>query len=108
MTAVDSHAVAQTGAPALDVRNLSVSASHRMGKRRQLLDNISFTVMPGEALGVVGESGSGKSLTSLSILSLLPRGLRRDGGEILLGENGPEGATFVIQLPLEPKPSNPG
>jgi len=48
-----------------------------MGKRRQLLDNISFTVMPGEALGVVGESGSGKSLTSLSILSLLPRGLLR-------------------------------
>lgn len=83
MPAIDS-AFAPTEVPALEVRDLCVSASHRMGKRRQLLDSISFKVMPGEVLGVVGESGSGKSLTSLSILRLLPRGLRIDAGEILL------------------------
>jgi len=36
------------------------------------VDNISFQVYPGEILGIVGESGCGKSVTSLSIMGLLP------------------------------------
>jgi len=96
MTAADKYADAPTEAPALEVRNLCVSASHKAGKRRQLLDAISFKVMPGEALGVVGESGSGKSLTSLSILRLLPLGLRIDTGEILL-----DGVNVLDMAPRE-------
>jgi len=36
------------------------------------VDGVSFTVDPGETLGIVGESGCGKSVTALSILRLLP------------------------------------
>jgi peptide/nickel transport system ATP-binding protein len=36
------------------------------------VDGVSFTVDPGETLGIVGESGCGKSVTALSILGLLP------------------------------------
>jgi len=76
---------ADAATPALEVKNLCVSTGRKRDKGRQLLDGISFKLMPGEALGVVGESGLGKSLTSLAILRLLPRGLSVDAGEILLG-----------------------
>jgi len=37
------------------------------------VDNVDFYINAGETLGVVGESGSGKSVTSLSIMGLLPK-----------------------------------
>jgi oligopeptide/dipeptide ABC transporter ATP-binding protein len=48
----------------------------------RVVDDVSFSVKAGEAVGVVGESGSGKSMTSLSILRLLPE-LGRVSGRIL-------------------------
>jgi peptide/nickel transport system ATP-binding protein len=49
--------------------------------------DLSFSVAPGEVLGLVGESGSGKSITSLAIMRLLPP-QARVSGEILFAESG--------------------
>jgi oligopeptide/dipeptide ABC transporter ATP-binding protein len=49
-----------------------------------VVDDVSFVVHEGETLGIVGESGCGKSVTSLSILRLLPHAIGSiAGGEIL-------------------------
>jgi peptide/nickel transport system ATP-binding protein len=74
--------------PVLRVDNLSVLiAGDPAG--RHIVRDISFDVRPGETLCVVGESGSGKSVTSLSVMGLLPRDtLRASAGRILVeGEN---------------------
>jgi len=48
------------------------------------IDKVDFTIHSGEILGIVGESGCGKSVTSLSILSLLPEnGIVSDGKIIM-------------------------
>lgn len=63
--------------PLLHVENLGVSFPVRKGifKRtvgqNQVVSNISFTLRPGETLGLVGESGSGKSTTGLALLRLI-------------------------------------
>lgn len=51
-------------------------------ERKPLVENISFEMVVGETLGFVGESGSGKSLTSLSLLDLLPETLNLTGGKV--------------------------
>ena len=66
--------------PLLEVRNLSI-AFPRHGDV-DVVDNVSFSVRPGETMALVGESGCGKSITSLAIMGLLdPRARIR--GEIL-------------------------
>jgi peptide/nickel transport system ATP-binding protein len=66
--------------PLLDVRNLSVKFRTRQGQVTAV-DNLSFSIAPGQVLGVVGESGSGKSVTCLAVLRLLT-----DPGVIIEGE----------------------
>jgi peptide/nickel transport system ATP-binding protein len=57
--------------PLLDIKNLSVDFVTD-GNTTKALQNINISVNRGEILAIVGESGSGKSVTSLSILQLLP------------------------------------
>ncbi|GAA1711405.1 ABC transporter ATP-binding protein [Fodinicola feengrottensis] len=47
--------------------------------------DVSFTVEPGEIVGLVGESGSGKTLTALSVAGLLPAAAEVTGGKVFLG-----------------------
>ena len=73
-------------APLLEVSNLCVEFPTRLGVLTAL-DDISFSIAPGEVLGVVGESGAGKSLTGSAILGLLdPPGRIRSGTIRLAGE----------------------
>jgi peptide/nickel transport system ATP-binding protein len=67
----------------LEVRNLRVEFPTRRGTLLAL-DDISFSISPGEILGVVGESGAGKSLTGSAIIGLLDPPGRVAGGEIRL------------------------
>ncbi len=69
--------------PLLEVRHLRVEFPSRRGTLLAL-DDISFSIAPGEVLGVVGESGAGKSLTGAAIIGLLDPPGRIAGGEILL------------------------
>ncbi|HEU5360750.1 MAG TPA: ABC transporter ATP-binding protein [Candidatus Deferrimicrobiaceae bacterium] len=55
----------------LSVRDLIVSFRTETGSVRAL-HGVSFSLAPGETLGLVGESGCGKTVTALSILKLLP------------------------------------
>jgi peptide/nickel transport system ATP-binding protein len=77
---------AMPAAPILSVRNLSVDARTPDG-RKPVLKDISFDLASGETLCLAGESGSGKSVTSLSIMGLLPKAsLQVASGSIMLGE----------------------
>ena len=95
----------ETVQPLLDVRQLSIefplqgrfpsAALRASGQPRAAVPtqtltavrDLSFSLAPGEVLGLVGESGSGKSITSLAIMRLLPP-QARVSGEILFTQNG--------------------
>jgi len=69
--------------PILEVRNLSTHIVNRDGDRIvRAVDGVSFSLAKGETLGIVGESGSGKSVTSLSVMRLLPKAARIVGGSV--------------------------
>jgi len=70
-------------APILDVQDLRTYFFTRTGVVKAV-DGVSFSLMPGETLGIVGESGCGKSMTALSIMGLVPQPAGRIvGGRIL-------------------------
>ena len=69
--------------PLLEVRGLKTCFDTDRGRLRAV-DGISFRVERGRTVGLVGESGCGKSVTSLSIMGLVPAPPGRiEGGEIL-------------------------
>jgi peptide/nickel transport system ATP-binding protein len=88
LTSAPSHVKASSGAqPVLEVRGLKTQFFTDEGVVRAV-DGVSFTVGPGETLGIVGESGSGKSVTALSLLRLLEEPSRIVAGEVrFLGES---------------------
>ena len=69
--------------PVLSIRNLAVEFTTDDGIVHAV-DGITYDVFPGETLGIVGESGSGKSVSTLSILGLIPQPPGRiAGGEAI-------------------------
>jgi len=67
----------------LEVAGLKVEFPTRRGTLTAL-DDISFSIAPGEILGVVGESGAGKSITGLAVIGLLEPPGRIAAGEVRL------------------------
>ncbi|WP_299484707.1 ABC transporter ATP-binding protein [Acaryochloris sp. IP29b_bin.137] len=74
--------------PILQIRNLRVQFQTE-GQRVNAVDGVSLTLPRGQTLGIVGESGSGKSVTSLSVMRLVPT----PPGQIVEGEIWFQGAS---------------
>ena len=82
--------------PVLSIESLTVRLPAD-ADRANAVEDVSFTVEPGEIVCVVGESGSGKSVTAHSIMGLLPPGqLTPTAGKILL-----EGDDLLAKSPAE-------
>ena len=81
-------ATATSGAPLLAVEDLAIRYVSG-GASRRVVEDVSFSIAPGEVVALVGESGSGKTTTAQAVLGLLPangmieRGaIRLDGTDI--------------------------
>lgn len=66
----------------LTLDGLEIQAKESFGNVT-IVKNISFSLKPGQTLGIVGESGCGKSITALSILGLLRKKLKITNGKIV-------------------------
>lgn len=66
----------------LEIKNLAIEF-HDTVPPTKIVEDISFSMMEGEILGIVGESGSGKTQTALSVMGLLGEYARMPRGEIL-------------------------
>jgi len=74
--------------PLLEIKNFSVDFVTESGTV-SAVKNIFFEINRGETVAIVGESGSGKTVTSLSILQLLPSPpAKYKSGQILFSEDG--------------------
>ena len=58
----------------------------RLNNGARIVDDISFSIKQGETFALLGESGCGKSMTALSLMRLLPDGIRIASGDIKLDE----------------------
>jgi oligopeptide/dipeptide ABC transporter ATP-binding protein len=87
----------------LDVRRFSVALPTAAGLVRPV-NELSFAVGEGEALGIVGESGSGKTMLALGLMGLEPPGARRKGEAWLYQPDGAadrRGTNLVSTTPAE-------
>ncbi|MGH7093217.1 MAG: ABC transporter ATP-binding protein [Stellaceae bacterium] len=88
--------------PLLQVEHLRVE----LPTRRETLvavDDVSFTIAPGEVLGIVGESGAGKSVTGAAIIGLLEPPLRIAGGTITLAGRRIDNLSDAAMRPIRGK-----
>ncbi|MEH6991480.1 ABC transporter ATP-binding protein [Neobacillus drentensis] len=69
----------------LEVKNLKTKFKTDNGTVA-VVDGVDFSIKPGETLGVVGESGCGKSVTSLSVMRLLPSNASNEGSITFQGK----------------------
>ncbi len=89
--------------PLLDVRNLCVDFTIQKDVVKAVKD-ISFIVAPGETVGIVGESGSGKSVTSLSVIGLLPNTAKVTGEILFSNPRSPNtNPVNLVTLPANKK-----
>jgi peptide/nickel transport system permease protein len=72
--------------PLLEVRNLSIRFPERHGDVA-VVDDVSFSVRPGETMALVGESGCGKSITSLAVMGLLDSSAQVSGQILYRGRD---------------------
>ncbi len=72
--------------PVLEVKNLSIAFPAQHGEVN-IVDDVSFSVRPGETMGLVGESGCGKSISSMAVMGLLPPTARITGEILFKGKN---------------------
>jgi oligopeptide/dipeptide ABC transporter ATP-binding protein len=82
----DQPAAPTASGAVLDVKDLTVEFPTDDGIVHAVR-GVSFTLEPGQVLGIVGESGSGKSVTSLAVMGLLPRSARVRGEVNFQGRN---------------------
>ena len=68
----------------VEFKDYSMGFKDDDGKVYNLIDHLNMQLDEGKALGIVGESGCGKSMTSLSLMRLLPAAASVQGGDILL------------------------
>jgi peptide/nickel transport system ATP-binding protein len=77
-------AAARAGEPLLEIEDLNVQFVTSHGTVRAV-ENLSYSVRPGEMVAIVGESGSGKSVSALAVMQLLPAGTARIRGSVRFG-----------------------
>lgn len=84
----------------LEVKNL-VTEFKSDGELHRAVNDVSFTLHKGETIGIVGESGSGKSVTSLSIMQLIPNPPGRVSGGDILYHSRNKGVVNLRNIPSE-------
>jgi peptide/nickel transport system ATP-binding protein len=84
----------------LEVKNL-VTEFKSDGELHRAVNDVSFTLHKGETIGIVGESGSGKSVTSLSIMQLIPNPPGRVSGGDILYHSRSKGVVNLRNIPSE-------
>lgn len=80
--------------PVLEVNQLHVALNSRK-RNYELVKGVTFSVMPGECLGILGESGNGKSMSMKATMGLLDKNFSISGsakflGDELIGKNSEE------------------